>query len=279
MDKPELDKAEYVLDKPLGKELCVVRRVSDGELFLCHEFDIEDRREYATLRALYHRGAYTSAAEVLNHENLISLTGPITNTPLRGWGGGDEKQRYLLWDWCDAGTLDTILREPPVARTKEGFLPESLVWHVALSTLKALMWLHEGWRERYDQESEHWRSAYQIDDDWMPILHREIEPRNIYFQSPRGVETYGRCKLGNFGNCYVSGSVSSAAFINETHRSTAMDGSFDEIVPRAEPVVTTKERDAPLQNVKQWWKDGVAAGDNFESLYAVCLSRPLLLSS
>lgn len=277
MEKQSQDKAEYVLEKPIEGELWVVRRVVDGEVFLCHEFDLDKRPELAALRALYHRGAYTSAAEVLNHENLISLTGPIRNLPWQGSGTAKgEAQQYLLWDWCDAGTLDTIFREPPLVRTAEGFLPESLVWHVTLGMLRALMWLHEGWRERYDNTSPRRRATFRTSEAWMPILHREIKPRNIYFQSPRGIETYGRCKLGNFGSCYISGSVTPEACLpqlgtvdydRDQHR-------YGEMMHRAGPIITTMEGDPPLDDVRKWWGEGVAGGGGFKALEAV-MTKPL----
>lgn len=247
MDQSSQEKVSYVVDKPLGHGLAIVHRIADGEEFLCHEFDIDGRPEMKTLRVLFYRGAYSSAAEVLNHENLISLTGPIRNYAFRGWGNENEKRQYILWDWCDAGTLETILSEPPYSPSVDGFLPESLVWHVAISMFKALIWLHEGWRQRVKLDRKH--EMYKTDEDWMPILHRGIEARNIYFQSPKGIETYGKCKLGNYGNCFVSGSVSAARSV--------IDADDDGTTLRNwAPAITSKKGDQPLESVIKTWWDG-----------------------
>lgn len=254
MEEVPQEKAQYVLDKPLKDGLAIVRRVADGQVFLSYEFDIDKRPELGDLHTLYDRGAYASAAEVLNHENLIGLTGPIRTFPYQGWGSKNDAQHYILWDWCDAGTLDNILREPPFSPTLEGFLPESLVWHVANSMLKALMWLHEGWRVRYDSSKGYKREVYRMDEDWMPIFHRDIEPRNIYFQSPRGIETYGTCKLGNFGKCYISGRMHDEAAIG-------VGVDINNRIPGGGVGMTTKEGDPPLEDVYKRWKEGYAVDD------------------
>ncbi|KAL2162228.1 hypothetical protein VTH06DRAFT_7141 [Thermothelomyces fergusii] len=44
----------------------------------------------------------------------------------------------------------------------------------------------------------------------MPVLHRDLRADNVFLQRPRGIETYGAVKLGNFGKCFVSGSVSAS---------------------------------------------------------------------
>jgi serine/threonine protein kinase len=41
----------------------------------------------------------------------------------------------------------------------------------------------------------------------MPVLHRDVRAENVFLQHPRGIETYGPVKLGNFGRCWVSGGV------------------------------------------------------------------------
>ena len=248
--------AEYAIAKPLQNGLALARRISDGETFLRQEFNIETKPELEQLLALYQSGAYDAATEILNHENLVGLTGPVQALLFQGQGNIDVAQRYILWDWCDAGTLDVILREPPFPPGDNGFLPESLVWHVTLSVLKALMWLHEGYRENRDNPSENGIGRlYRTDDDWMPILHRDIEPHNIYFQSRRGIETYGRCKLGNFGNCYVSGSVGATDEAEKERVSSAgeLPGGTRTGSGRVNQAVTTEEGDPPLEEVKPLW--------------------------
>lgn len=45
------------------------------------------------------------------------------------------------------------------------------------------------------------------DEDWHALLIRDISPGQIWFQKPRGKETYGKCKLGGFQWVKVCGSV------------------------------------------------------------------------
>lgn len=198
----------YVEYKPLGKGQLLVRRTPDGEILLAQVLDGMDE--------LFRRGAAAwVAAAVLNHENLVSLH------PCRFHAVGTP---YAVWDWCDAGTLADLLDDPPPPSPSVvgGFLPESLVWHVGLGMLRALRWLHEGVREApydYLSEAEGGRengysglfepaALLPPEEDWMPVLHRAVRPENIFLQRPRGIETYGFAKLGNFSRCFVSGKVS-----------------------------------------------------------------------
>jgi len=43
------------------------------------------------------------------------------------------------------------------------------------------------------------------DDDWQPILIRDISPGQIWFKHPKGEEHYGECKLGGFQWAKVTG--------------------------------------------------------------------------
>ncbi|KAK4201559.1 hypothetical protein QBC40DRAFT_264123 [Triangularia verruculosa] len=132
---------------------------------------------------------------------------------------------------------------PLAMRAKGEFMPESFCWHVLTSLLRALQWLHEGVRETYgvveldreqygpgyvdhpgqrgragrvrvvnkpslpvDEKEAGWKRDRK-DEDWMPILHRDIRPSKIFLQHPRGTETYGQVKLGDFRYCAVSGTV------------------------------------------------------------------------
>ncbi|KAL2171243.1 hypothetical protein VTG60DRAFT_3349 [Thermothelomyces hinnuleus] len=145
----------------------------------------------------------------------------------------------LLWDYPDAGTLRDVLDDYAPRDGNhgsgsgggDGFMPESFVWHVALSLLRALQWLHEGIRETYGVMAaaaadspvdgdggggggkKRWRRVRgrkEAEKDWMPVLHRDLRADNVFLQHPRGIETYGAVKLGNFGRCFVSGSVSAS---------------------------------------------------------------------
>lgn len=210
---------DYNIIKRITDSCYVVQRKSDGTQLLGHPWDIH--RTDPGFSALMDRGAKYAVGNVLNHPNLINHIDTQVDFAFRGTTTQVASfQNMLLWDFCDAGTLEALFHEPPVKPTKNTFsdtighfLPEGLCWHVVLSILKALAWLHEGYREedyivwRADGTAERATRSRTLDPDWMPILHRDIKPKNIFFQHPRGTETYGLCKLGNFQNCFVSGHV------------------------------------------------------------------------
>ena len=243
------DQPEFAVEKSVltHGSLHFVRRVSDGEQFLAKEFDAR------SLPALLHLRdgktdaeivAFRAAARVLNHENLISVVGPSYTAPARplSRGGGvddddfDDDDFSLVYDFCADGNLKRLFDRPPVEATARGYLPEGLVWHVALGMLRALTFLHEGWREEIVLRSDDTvaRRWYRLDDDWMPVLHRSIRPENIWFQARRGRETYGLCKLGNFGRCIVAGTTRDPAdgrkeLLATTNNLAERDASPDEM--------------------------------------------------
>ncbi|KAH6981108.1 hypothetical protein BKA56DRAFT_51946 [Ilyonectria sp. MPI-CAGE-AT-0026] len=154
-------------------------------------------------------------AQILNHENLVSLVGRIDSRPFSKIQKNSQTQKkdeklesYLVWDYCDAANLSALFREHP-CKDYSYYLPESLCWHVLRALTRAVTYLHDGKRLRFDEgllpgASRAWRTA---DADWLSILHRAIEPANIYFQHPRGTETYGQCKLANFSKATVTSHV------------------------------------------------------------------------
>lgn len=218
--------SEYELVKVQDEDskTWLVRRKTDGQLFLGYPWEPS-----APFAELLEQGAGQAVAALLNHANLVNI---INNLPARVFRGSQDQVEYFsVWEFCDAGSLGGLMRAtagaagvPRQAVTADGrarrFLPESLVWHVATSMLKALAWLHEGYREEPciawegDEpvmETRGWRAETgpdgSVGEDWMPILHRDVRADNIFFQHPRGSETYGCCKLGNFSRAFVSGHV------------------------------------------------------------------------
>ncbi|KAK4153086.1 hypothetical protein C8A00DRAFT_15676, partial [Chaetomidium leptoderma] len=236
--------------------LYLVRRTTDGELLLARPLDNTDNDPATTnqqekIAELMRRGAGTALANLLNHENLISIHDEFVTVPLlpgssssstsssssssentttsRTKGVRKGERRMFLWDWCDAGTLQGVFDEYELAPAQrqadvvaEGFLPESIVWHVGLGLLRALQWLHEGVRETYGvvagvdgkrckRVRGTTRGEAEAEVDWMPVLHRDLTAGNVFLQHPRGIETYGAVKLGNFERCWVSGSVARTA--------------------------------------------------------------------
>ncbi|KAK3381652.1 hypothetical protein B0H63DRAFT_450966 [Podospora didyma] len=199
---------KYSYGKRISERLRLVRR-DDGEVFVAQDFE-------RTNEGLYkHQAmpALVAAADVLNHENIVSIIHPP-----------GEWNPELVWDYCDAGTLENVLTDPHIVGLNNntrgvGLLPEGFVWHVALSLLRALQWLHEGKRDEYSLatntpgqlSNKKTRTTTINEPDWLTILHRDIRPANLHLQRSKGTETYPAVKLGGFEKCYVSGTVSSNA--------------------------------------------------------------------
>lgn len=207
---------EYVPEKPVfeNDRLHFVCRVADGDRYLAQKYDLSYFPELLHLREEKPDDkiiSFEAAARVLNHENLISIVKPMTIPTDSASSRHRNKDFFLLHEFCADGNLARLFDKPPVeVVTDYGFLPEGLVWHVALSMLRALTFLHEGWREKIVLSKEDdtvVRRWYRPDDDWMPILHRSIRPENIHFQARRGKESYGLCKLGDFSRCIVAGTT------------------------------------------------------------------------
>ncbi|KAL7911967.1 kinase-like domain-containing protein [Trichoderma velutinum] len=152
--------------------------------------------------------------QIFNHENIISIAGHIKTYPIIGAASAAEDSQlsrsrdYIVWDYCDAGNLSALFQSMP-CKSPEFYLPESLCWHVLISLLNAITYLHDGKRLFLDAKAPagEERQWLLVDEDWNPILHRAIEPRNIFFQHPRGSETYGLCKLANFEHAVVTNHV------------------------------------------------------------------------
>ncbi|KAI1099858.1 hypothetical protein F4804DRAFT_67547 [Jackrogersella minutella] len=173
--------------------------------------------------------------EILNHENLVCLVDWFTVQ--RSENGRDPEPRtYSVWDFCDAGNLGNLLVRPqkkyrrsrPIRdeewdepdydnsedeiaakfekmkkeRGENKFLPESFCWHVLISVLKSLAWLHDGSRQMILRTD----GSYDMtpNENWEPILHRNITPNNIFLAHPRRNEWYGSCKLGNYNRLYIT---------------------------------------------------------------------------
>jgi serine/threonine protein kinase len=224
--------AEYEVIQTLKEDLYLVRRKSDDEKLLGWPFEKAGDPNKAYLRRLLQGPDGNAIDALLNHENLVSIAGSLERWEFSPGVSTVPPQLLLLGDYCDAGTLATLLENPPLHPTKTGFLPESMCWHVLTSLLSALAWLHDGYRydEAYVDELGD-RREWINDPDWLPILHRGIRPQSIFFQQPRGLESFGLCKLGDFSNCFVSGHVN--------WRSGG-------------PVVSTERGNPPLLDVKKW---------------------------
>ncbi|KAH9907425.1 hypothetical protein F4778DRAFT_537959 [Xylariomycetidae sp. FL2044] len=203
-----------------------------------------------------------SILQILKHDNLMSMhdliPGQATN-----YGAVSKARWYVVWDYCDAGTLANLFveqmedapeknplekaMEAQEAKEKEDaaaqkeaeereaygetmdvdaskekpsavpqgptdnpeyFLPESFVWHVLTSMMKALAWLHDGCTGPFiPTEGTGNRGMMRSHADpgaWQTILHRNINPLNIFLAHPKRDETYGMCKLGNYSKLWVT---------------------------------------------------------------------------
>lgn len=206
----------FQLLKPLEDDVWLAERLSDREPFIARRLTelsplpapTEESRDAEGLTKLLEEcGIDRALAQLLNHENILSLAGVIRQSMTSGAGEATE-QVWLVWDFPDAGTLEQLFHDKRLAAEYTGkkYMPESLCWHVLRSVLGALAYLHEGARPFCEGDATESHLA-RVDDDWHPVLHGAVTPENIFFQHPRGTEEYGACKLGNFSGAFVSGKV------------------------------------------------------------------------
>ncbi|KYK55024.1 hypothetical protein DCS_06985 [Drechmeria coniospora] len=180
--------------------------------FLARRIDkLSEQQRQAVGSLMGIQGQGSVVGQVLGHRNLVSLVGHMeqpgagTNTgPSPPCGAGAD---FFLWDLCEAGSLGSLLSAVP--NQPNGLhLAESLCWHVLRALLGAVVHLHDGKslvvHRAGAARAFRWLS---VREDWHPILHRSIDPGHIYFQLPRGNETYGLCKLGHSAAAAVTGHV------------------------------------------------------------------------
>jgi serine/threonine protein kinase len=177
---------------------------SDGTV----DYTEYDKEAYALTRLLSKQNQAYTIRQILNHENLMSIAGIMEHQLFNKSQTPDTNQKdkvqLLVTDFADAGNLSALFRHYN-CDSSAFYLPESLCWHVLRSLTRAVTYLHDGKRLCHPiQLPGMFGEWVSVDTDWFPILHRRIEPRNIWFQHPRGTETYGLCKLGNFSSAAVT---------------------------------------------------------------------------
>ncbi|KAM0349046.1 hypothetical protein ACHAPU_003981 [Fusarium lateritium] len=162
---------------------------------------LQNQRDFHTLR------------QILNHENLISMAGIMSYQLFNKSQTPDNTVKnnvqLLVYDFLDAGNLSTLFLSNQ-CESSAFYLPESLCWHVLRSLTRAVTYLHDGKRLSYHKKlpgEPATRDWVSVGADWFPILHRRIEPKNVWFQHSRGIETYGQCKLGDLSTAAVTGHV------------------------------------------------------------------------
>lgn len=274
MDDPDHPQPTFQLVKKVQGNIWLARRLAqhlgyaDGEEFVARKVDdfdeYYDAGKYAAgfttkrqrevkglMDLLYDCNIGRNIAHIFNHENIISLAGYLRQKPFHSQV--DATEDYLVWDICDAGTLELLFADRTFEKEPGCHMPESLCWHVLTSIMRALVWLHDGCRHEIDWVTGqgHWEHE---DLDWMPILHRGINGKSIFFQHPRGDETYGVCMLGKFGSAYVSGAPArrnrkinddSKPFPNSDGRAVA---PFD-------------DEHMSLPEMKKQWREYIMKGD------------------
>lgn len=218
----------YIVQDPdekqgLSSSVKVVRN-NDSAFFLASKIPNVVTKDYnkdtydTSLASTILPAAGVPLSRILNHPNIISLvdimhTSALADSVSQAGKYGD----VTVWEDMDAGTLEYLL---PRSESLPAFtdtdswhalshqnhqrfsLPESLCWHVLRSIARALLWLHEGIKQSSGKQAN-WKKC---DTDWQPILIMDVSPGQVWFQKPKGKETYGACKLGGFHYAKVTGS-------------------------------------------------------------------------
>ncbi|QSZ36185.1 hypothetical protein DSL72_007310 [Monilinia vaccinii-corymbosi] len=197
-------------------------RIKDNESFL--GFPIPDNKvsnpknpEWKTsLASAILPTAGVPISRILNHPNIIGLIDIIHTDSLAGpTKHAGITANIAVYEDMNLGSLDLLLPDPanyPNFNDLTGWralasgnpnrfcLPESLCWHVLSNINRALLWLHSGIKQ-----TDSWGDWQKHDDDWQPILIRDVSPKQIWFRRAGGGATYGECKLGGFGAAVVTG--------------------------------------------------------------------------
>ncbi|KAI1116422.1 hypothetical protein F5Y14DRAFT_64099 [Nemania sp. NC0429] len=232
-------KYEFITE--IAPNVWKISRKSDRMDYLAHDVtdmlfaDVNSNpqklTDYGRLLAPDGENMIENVKAVLNHPNLVCLVDCFA-LQFSDSGKLGREQWFAVWDYCDAGNLGNLLLPPqphpqdPAPSVQHGngdgdiemedasreagewaaakFLPESLCWHVLTSLLRAITWLHDGVYDVVQGEDGRWK---MIDEgaEWLPMLHRNITPQNVFIGYPRRREWYGPVKLGNYGRLFISG--------------------------------------------------------------------------
>lgn len=169
---------------------------------------------------LQHAGL--SILRLLNHPHLLALRDIVHTTSIPG---EHASQSYTVHEATNAGTLADLLPSTTPAPSPHANvpphglshasefgsppqtpfvpLPEALCWNVLLALSSALLWLH------YGVKAVDPGNLAPHDDDWQPVLIRDLSPKNVFFMQPEvdSWKPYGACKLGGFGKAKVVGTA------------------------------------------------------------------------
>lgn len=133
---------------------------------------------------------FDAVIAILNaHDNLVAIETTVDPA---------DPGHITAWESYEGDSLDNILLANQARRTRASSntqgLPETLVWHILISLLKAVVYLHTGAGSNNEQQQQ---------ADWMPMVHNAIDPSNIYVGRPTNDQSDIHCKLGGFSNCTV----------------------------------------------------------------------------
>ncbi|KAF9876212.1 g2-specific serine threonine protein kinase [Colletotrichum karsti] len=280
MEDPDHPQPTFQLVKKVRGNIWLARRhaqhigYADGEEFIARKVDDFDeyydagkyslgfttkkqRQIKGLMDLLYDCSIGRNISHIFNHENIISLAGYLRQRPFHSQV--DATEDYLVWDICDAGTLELLFADRHSEREPNCYMPESLCWHVLTSILRALVWLHDGYRQEVDWVTSEARWV-RTDMEWMPILHRGISGSTIFFQHSRGDETYGVCKLGKFGNAFVSG-------VPARRQAQLSNGNP---FPNSEGIpMAPQHGHMGLREMKKQWEEYLETGHNSKRLHTI----------
>ena len=151
--------------------------------------------------------------EILRHPNIVDFEHVPTDSPDAAPDGREDPDHAYdpapdyIPRFGDILSLQEIIWRnkkppgPPTSKSPAG-IPEPRIWHVLLSVLKGLSYLHTGRRLPI--------AKHTAPNDWNPIVHNAIRPENIIFLHPISRKSttnlafrYGRCMVGDFSRSVV----------------------------------------------------------------------------
>lgn len=125
----------------------------------------------------------------------------------------------LYMEFCNYGNLSDFKNN---MNQLQMVVPESFVWHILKSLIKALCYLHLGFRG----SAEFMHSRHSSVPGWECVLHRDIKNNNVFLKPSHASGTYPEVKLGDFGL---------AIGINELDAQTAQEGNIVQLCPAGAP--------------------------------------------
>lgn len=156
----------------------VVEELSTGKRYVEKQIAVDKRRGPKRVEAEI--GALRQISQYGSEYNLNSM---VQYVPGR-------RTTHIILEYCDGGDLQQATDRLYERGDRH---PESFIWHVLVSCIRALDLLHKGPTDLFGR----------YDPSWNTICHLDIKPENIYLQDIG--EKIPRVVLGDFG-CSVCNS-------------------------------------------------------------------------